>query len=116
MTQEGTPVHYVMNVFAESRCVCPRQARKSFLPALIAIALLAPTWSMAQSQAYLPDSAATERAPADDAALPDAPSAAKDHSFGASLGRAVKTIGEDELHIIKSPFSVSALKWDALAV
>jgi membrane-associated phospholipid phosphatase len=32
------------------------------------------------------------------------------------LGTAVKTIGEDELHIIKSPFSVSALKWDALAV
>ena len=36
--------------------------------------------------------------------------------FGRSLGTAVKTIGEDELHIIKSPFSVSALKWDALVV
>jgi membrane-associated phospholipid phosphatase len=32
------------------------------------------------------------------------------------LGTAVKTIGDDELHIVKSPFSVSALKWDALAV
>ena len=29
---------------------------------------------------------------------------------------AVKTIGEDELHIIKSPFSVNALKWDAMVV
>ena len=37
-------------------------------------------------------------------------------SFGTSLGTAVKTIGEDELHIIKSPFSVGALKWDALVV
>jgi hypothetical protein len=76
----------------------------------MAITLLAPTWSLAQSQSYSPDTAATER-PAEDAPLPDAPSTAKDqqpNSFGASLGNAVKTIGEDELHIIKSPFSVSA--------
>jgi membrane-associated phospholipid phosphatase len=32
------------------------------------------------------------------------------------LGTALKTIGEDELHIIKSPFSASALKWDAMVV
>jgi membrane-associated phospholipid phosphatase len=32
------------------------------------------------------------------------------------LVTAVKTIGEDELHIIKSPFSVGALKLDALVV
>ena len=105
-----------MNVLIGLRSVFPTLGRKSFLLATIAIGLLSPTWSRAQSQAYSSDSAATERAPADDAALPDAPSAAKDHSFGASLGKAAKTIGEDELHIIKSPFSVGALKWDALAV
>ncbi len=51
--------------------------------------------------------------------LPDDPSVARQaqsNSFGQSLGTAVKTIGEDELHIIKSPFSVNALKWDALVV
>lgn len=74
---------------------------------------------MAQSQAHPSESTATELTPANQATLPDAPSAAKESqssSFGKSLGTAVKTIGEDELHIVKSPFSVSALKWDALAV
>jgi membrane-associated phospholipid phosphatase len=81
--------------------------------------LLAPSWTMAQSQAYSSDATATELSAANGAALPDAPSAAKgsqSSSRGKSLGTAVKTIGEDELHIVKSPFSVSALKWDALAV
>src|SRR5580698_1851729 len=52
------------------------------------------------------------------AALPDAPSGAQDDnkSFGKALGTAAKTIGEDELHIIKAPFSVNALKWDALVL
>jgi membrane-associated phospholipid phosphatase len=52
------------------------------------------------------------------AALPDAPSATQDDkkSFGKGLGTAAKTIGEDELHIIKAPFSVNALKWDALVL
>ena len=74
---------------------------------------------MAQSQVKPSDSTATRLTPATEAALPDAPSAAKESqpsSFGKSLGTAIKTIGADELHIIKSPFSVSALKWDALAV
>jgi membrane-associated phospholipid phosphatase len=54
-----------------------------------------------------------------DPPLPDAPPAPQERqskSFAGSLGTAVKTIGEDELHIIKAPFSVSALKWDALAI
>ncbi len=115
--QEGNAkVHYPMNVLIGFRSIFPTLRRKSFLLATIAIAVLAPTWSMAQSQANSPAFATTEWTPANDAALPDAPSTAKDHSFGASLGRAAKTIGEDELHIIKSPFSVSALKWDALVV
>src|ERR1019366_8078291 len=98
---------------------CPTQRRKSILVAVIAIAWLTPTWSMAQSEVNPSDSTATELTPANQAALPDAPSAAKESqssSFGKSLGTAVKTIGEDELRIVKSPFSVRALKWDALAI
>jgi len=54
-----------------------------------------------------------------DSPLPDEPPTPhpdQSTSFTSSLGTAVKTIGEDELHIIKSPFSPSALKWDAMVV
>src|SRR5450759_5902247 len=118
LRNQGTGVHDPMSVSTKFRS-CPTQRRKSVLVAMIAIALWAPTWSMAQSQVKPSDSTATRLTPATEAALPDAPSAAKESqpsSFGKSLGTAIKTIGEDELHIIKSPFSVSALKWDALAV
>jgi membrane-associated phospholipid phosphatase len=39
-------------------------------------------------------------------------------SFTSSLGTAIKTIGEDELHIIMAPFSLSSktMKWNALVV
>lgn len=54
------------------------------------------------------------------AALPDAPSttqATQRQSFAAELGTAAKTIGSDELNILKAPFSSKkALIWDALAV
>lgn len=55
----------------------------------------------------------------DPAPLPDTPSstqAAKSDSFADSLGKAAKTIGQDELHILKSPFSKKAIKWDVLVV
>ena len=54
-----------------------------------------------------------------EAPLPDAPPPPhqdQSKSFAVSLGTAAKTIGEDELHIIKAPFSLSGLKWDALAI
>ena len=82
-------------------------------------ALLVTLWSAAPARGYASDPAAAEAASTTDATLPDAPSASEEsqsNSFRKSLGKAVKTIGEDELHIIKSPFSVSALKWDALVV
>ncbi len=68
-----------------------------------------------------PDDASTA-APIVDAepALPDPPPAPRDQSksFAGSLGTAVKTIGEDEWNIIKSPFSLSSktMKWNALVV
>jgi hypothetical protein len=54
-----------------------------------------------------------------DAALPDAPSSSNSgnpHSLGETLGTIGKTIGQDELHIIKAPFKKSAIKWDILMV
>ncbi len=81
------------------------------------MAVLAPSWSVAQM---------TQRTSADVlnsgpevSALPDAPSSsqvAQSQSFGEKLGEAAKTIGSDELHILKSPFKKSAIKWDILVV
>jgi membrane-associated phospholipid phosphatase len=84
----------------------------------ILLVLLATSWSNAgaMEQPADGDSAAVSSADTD---LPDAPPAPQERqskSLASSLGTAVKTIGEDELHLIKSPFSVSALKWDSLAI
>ncbi len=97
---------------------------KADTPSLCAIAfffiLLAPSWASARALEGPADgNAATPVAVTTDAALPDtppAPAEAQPKSFASSLGTAIKTIGEDELHIIKSPFSVNALKWDALVI
>jgi membrane-associated phospholipid phosphatase len=86
---------------------------------VIAFALLTPASSVVYAGERSSATTETEPPPAIEAVLPDAPSSTKDTqsgSFGKSLGTAIKTIGEDELHIIKSPFSVSALKWDAMVV
>lgn len=102
-------------VSIEPRSAYPSLGLKAIRVVMVATVLLVPTWSMAQA----PDAALAKLTPANEPSLPDTPSAAKGRqssSFGASLGTAVKTIGEDELHIIKSPFSVGALKWDALAI
>jgi membrane-associated phospholipid phosphatase len=116
---ERTEMGHLLRVSAVSGAVYRLARRKSLLVPVIALTLLAPSWSVAHAQGHPSGATATELTPATEAVLPDAPSAAKDHqssSFGKSLGTAVKTIGDDELHIVKSPFSVSALKWDALAV
>ena len=57
--------------------------------------------------------------PKTEAPLPDSPPAPhqdRSKSFAGSLATAAKTIGEDELHIVKAPFSVSALKWNSLMI
>jgi membrane-associated phospholipid phosphatase len=51
--------------------------------------------------------------------LPDAPSAsagAQSRSFGHGVAVVGKTIGEDELNILKAPFQKKALIWDALVL
>ena len=83
------------------------------------LVLLALSWTNAGALEQPADGVTETPIATADSALPDvppAPQAGQSKSFAGSLGIAVKTIGEDELHIIKAPFSVSALKWDALAV
>ncbi len=116
---EETRVDCRVSVSMQAPSVRLPRGRKFVVVMMVAVTLLAPSWSVAYAQGRPSDATATEQTPSPVAALPDAPSATKEtesSSFGKSLGTAVKTIGEDELHIIKSPFSVSALKWDALVV
>jgi membrane-associated phospholipid phosphatase len=89
-----------------------------FAPLLVM--LLVPAWPSTSAQQQPPASDAFMSADGD-APLPDAPPAPKDNqskSFASSLGTAVKTIGEDEWHIIKAPFSLNSktIMWDSLAV
>src|SRR5271157_3198749 len=99
--------------------VRPKRVSRSICMVAFLWVLLAPPWSSASAleQPANDDSAAT--ATAADTALPDAPPTPhqdQSKSFASSLGTAVKTIGEDELHIIKAPFSLSSatMKWNAL--
>ncbi len=80
---------------------------------LILLAYLQPT-AQALQQSGLGSFVPTPQAPLPDE--PPAPHQDQSKSFAGSLGTAARTIGHDELHIIKSPFSLSALKWDALAL
>ena len=51
--------------------------------------------------------------------VPDAPSATKQaqsHSFGHDMATIATTIGQDEWHILKTPFRKKALIWDALVL
>ncbi len=97
---------------AETGVLDPGRFSRTICAITVLFIAIAPSWAQGQAEPAGP-------AAAQQAALPDAPSAARQEpssSFTQSLGTAVKTIGEDELHIIKSPFSVSALKWDVLVV
>lgn len=97
---------------AETGVIDPRRIAHAICAITLLFIAITPSWAQGQAEPTGP-------AAAQQAALPDAPSAARQKrssSFTQSLGTAVKTIGEDELHIIKSPFSVSALKWDVLVV
>lgn len=91
---------------------------RSFGTIVCAFALLLPSWTSAQTLQG-PVAAASTSSTSDPPALPDAPSStqeAQSRSFGQKLGDAAKTIGSDELHIIKSPFQKKAIIWDALIV
>ena len=81
--------------------------------------LIAPSWASARVMERPSDGDSAAPISTADTDFPDTPPAPverQSQSFTSSLVTAVKTIGEDELHIIKSPFSPGVLKWDALAV
>ncbi len=83
------------------------------------VALWLPASSLAQMPQPERTSAIATEAGSGTPVLPDAPSTAQSansDSFGAKLGEAAKTIGSDEIHILKSPFKKSAIKWDILMV
>ncbi len=110
-----------VSVSLVSPAIYPPRTWKSVLAAMIAVPLLLAPTSMAQARTNPTETPATAPAEAAGSSLPGAPPAPQDHqskSFTSSLGTAIKTIGEDELHIIKSPFSLSAttMKWNALVV
>jgi membrane-associated phospholipid phosphatase len=83
--------------------------------------LLAPGWGSAPALEEPADGAVATSTADADVPLPDTPPAPTEDqgkSFTASLGTAVKTIGEDEWHIIKAPFSLNTktMMWNGLAV
>src|ERR1035437_9250717 len=91
---ERTEMGHLLRVSVVSATVYPLARRKSFLVPVIALTLLAPSWSVAHAQGHPSDATATELTPATEAILPDAPSAAKEtpsSSFGAELGGAANT-------------------------
>jgi membrane-associated phospholipid phosphatase len=97
------------------------RSRNSF--AVVVVLLLFP-WSLARAEDKpaptannSPPSAMTTALPDTPAApqLPDAPSAPQLPGQGfLHIGTAAKTIGSDQLQLLKYPFQVKALKWDGL--
>src|SRR5271165_3200924 len=112
-------VEYVPRASRLSAASIPAHSRRMFRstwPAALLLVLLVQSRPTAQAlqQSGLGSSVPTPQAPLPDE--PPAPHQDQPKSFTASLGMAARTIGHDELHIIKAPFSLSALKWDALAL
>jgi membrane-associated phospholipid phosphatase len=108
-------------LLANAAPVRPNRTSRSIYRLALLWALLASScWNASALEQPADDDSATPVAAAD-SSLPDVPPAPapqqqQPKSFASSLGTAVKTIGEDELHILKSPFSPGAFKWNALAV
>lgn len=100
---------------------CSKRAPRSLCVAALLWVLLTPSWANAGAMEEHADGHSVVGAVDTDSSLSDAPPAPQkpqSNSFVSSLGTAVKTIGQDELHIIKSPFSLNTttMKWNALVV
>ena len=94
----------------------PRRSRACWSvaarPVFLALVFLSTTVVTVPAQSADP-------APVPGQTLPDAPSTSRkseSKSFADGLGTAIKTIGQDEWHILKAPFQKKALIWDALVV
>lgn len=118
MAEYGTVI-LPLELPTKTRFVDLRRISRTICAKALLLVLLGPGWSSARALEEPADSNAETSVTSTDTALtdaPPAPQARQSKSFASSLGTAVKTIGEDELHIIKAPFSVSAMKWDALVI
>ena len=86
---------------------------------LVCTISLLPSFTFAQAAVAPRSAAVAADAGSDASALPDAPStsqAVESQSFGEKLGTAAKTIGSDEIHLLKAPFHKNMIIWDALVV
>jgi len=86
---------------------------------VLLLALATPSWSAMHGLDHPEATAANTATDSADPALPDnppPPPANQSKSSSGSFKTALKTVGEDELHFLKAPFSLSALKWNALAI
>ena len=118
MTNDSTGVSQ-LKLPAETITVRPGRIPHSIYTVALLSVLLAPSLANACALEQPADGDSATPIASADTPLPDAPPTPhqdQSKSFTRSLGTAVKTIGEDELHFIKAPFSVSALKWDAMVV
>ena len=108
------------NLQAAPNAVHLQPILRSTLLLPLLLVLLLPGWPSARALEGPNDSCTATPILDAEPALPDPPPAPKDQSksFASSLGTAFKTIGKDELDIIKSPFSLSSktMKWNALVV
>ena len=86
---------------------------------ILPLLVLATVWPAAAAQQPPPDSGAITSS-SDGAQLPSdpAPQQSQSQASKCSLGTAIKTIAEDELHIVKAPFSLnsSTMMWNGLVV
>ena len=106
---------------ADSCSVLCQGSRSSIGVVFLMVVFLLPGWQSICALEDADSEAAATPVTGADSQLPEAPPAPQhdqSKSCGSSLGTALKTIGEDELHIIKSPFSLSSstMRWNALVV
>lgn len=103
------------NIRSSPGSVIAISLRRASRSMICAVVLLAGTVTAVVGQQD-PGSSPSPGAPTQ-AQLPDAPSATREsRSFGESLATIGKTIGQDELHILKAPFQKKALVWDAVVL
>ena len=92
--------------------LCPA-LRRAICTILLLVGVVPPTSAQQDPAADPPETTQTR------SQLPDAPSTTKEaqsHSFGHNLATIGKTIGQDQLHLLKAPFQRNALLWSGLVL
>ena len=113
----GSPV---ANLRAAPKASDPGGILRSAHLLLVLVVLLAPSVERLHAQQRPPDSSSPTSTSNNSGQLPEAPATQQGppKSSPSSLRTALKTIGEDEWHIIKSPFALDSrtMMWDGLVV